>query len=662
MNKKLFISFFYRYLKGTGMTAAKYVLILLLSGLFIMPGCDSDDIEEESYYTFSGETVGEYLRNRPEDYSEFSTLLDTTGVIGLLNAYGQYTCFVPTNEAMSNFYESRGKESLKDFPLDSLKKIAYDHILNEAAVTSDKFSEGALPNKSMNGRSILLSESAGENGLFYLAYDDAMIFRTNIKAHNGVIHLVNKVFQPTENTLVEAIGSNPKYSLFHEALIKTGLYAELEKIEDESFSPDPDFVNEYDGVFVTDRLQRTPRKRRYGFTALVVSDALFAENGIENLEDMEDFAAQIYDIVYPEAAGIEDITNRENSLNRFIAYHLINKKVEKYYLIEAWDNTGTFAGGTTHSVKSYDNQLIDMTEYLETLAPHSIIEVRTVRANNEYNVFNMVDGSNGIRLTEDFDNEAINGVYHEVDGILAFSDDVRGMLSSKRLRMDAASFFPEMMNNGIRVGTKFPHSSDTLRESWSFPYGYFDRLESSESTEIRYLTADDRFMDYQGDEIYLGGETGALYDFTITTLPVPAGTYEVRFGYQPTPYRGAAQLYFDGRPAGIPLDLGLTADNPKIGWEEPGIDSNDPLGYENDRKMRNRGYMKAPASFRVVNDAWYSGIARNSEDALRKILGVYTFEEDGHHTFGVRAARPGEFMFDYLEFVPVEVLQQEDIF
>ena len=78
--------------------------------------------------------------------------------------------------------------------------------------------------------------------------------------------------------------------------------------------------------------------------------------------------------------------------------------------------------------------------------------------------------------------------------------------------------------------------------------------------------------------------------------------------------------------------------------------------------MRNRGYMKAPAVFQPVREDWYSGIARYTPESLRKILGIYTFDETKSHQFKVIASRSGEFMFDYLEFVPTEVLENEDIY
>ena len=79
--------------------------------------------------------------------------------------------------------------------------------------------------------------------------------------------------------------------------------------------------------------------------------------------------------------------------------------------------------------------------------------------------------------------------------------------------------------------------------------------------------------------------------------------------------------------------------------------------------MRNRGYMKAPANFGTIDPVWFNGgPARKEEGALRRILGIYTFSEASNHTFTVTGVKTGQFMFDYLEFVPLEVLEYEDIY
>jgi len=627
-----------------------------MTAMIILAGCNSDDVGD-SYYTFTGETVGQFIKNRPESYSEFTQVLEKTGVIGLLNAYGEYTCFLPDDQAMIRFYQSKGKSSVDDFSDDELKKIAYDHIIKDFAITTEDFVEGFLNKQTMSGRFIDIGISPGESGLIYTVNTASTITEKDIEAHNGVIHEISEAVSPTENSLVEAISLDNNFSLFYEALQATGLDQELNLIKDESYEPDPEYVDlENSNAVYNYAKVRVPRERKYGFTALMESNATYAENGITNLDELKAYAKQVYDDLYPEDASINDVTDRKNSLNRFVAYHLLNKKLPMRLFIEKYDNTGMNyeSTGETHSVK-----VVDMFEYIETLCPNTLIEVRTLRTTNEYNIFNLIpETGQAIRLTENFDNDALNGVYHEIDNILVYTAEVERMLSTKRIRMDVASFFPEFVNNNIRIGNS--HIGGGLfSEHWIIQNGFADRIWASATTSVRYFNSDDRFMDYQGDELWLGG----LYDFEITTPPIPPGTYEVRFGYQPTPLRGVAQLYWDGTPTGIPLDLSMLANDPDIGYQYPGTDPRDPEGFENDKAMRNRGYMKGPASYTVIAEWWYTGAsARMSEDVLRRILGIYTFNEWSTHTFSVKAVKSGEFMFDYLEFVPLEVLEYEDIY
>ncbi len=647
-----------KHYKGKGMLLASIILIILM---FILPACNSDDVGD-NFYTFTGETVGQYIKNRPETYSEFTQILETTGVIGLLNAYGDYTCFVPDNDAMIRFYQSKGKNSADDFTMEELKKIAYDHIIKDFTITTDEFVEGFLNKQTMSRRYIDIGISSDDKGLVYTINTYSEIIQKDIEAHNGVIHAINEVVSPTENSLVEAISNDENFSLFFEALLATGLDQDLSLIKDDSYVPPADWVAlENNRTVYNYAWVRVPRERKYGFTALMESNDTYAQNGINNLEDLKSYAKQVYDNMYPEDASITDVTDRKNSLNRFVAYHLLNKKIPMRLFIEKYDNTGmNYATlGETHSIKNGVDGPIDMFEYLETLCPNTLMEVRSLRYTNEYNVFNMIpESGKAIRLTENFDNDALNGVYHEIDNILVYNVDVERMLSTKRLRMDVSSFFPEFVNNNIRIGNSLI-GGGLYSERWHLPNGFVDRINASATTEVHYFNSDDRFMDYQGDEMFLIG----LYDFEITTLPIPPGTYEVRFGYQPTHLRGVAQLYWDDVPTGIPLDLRLYANDPDIGHEVPGTDPRDPDGFENDKAMRNRGYMKGPASYTVVATWWYADVpARSSEDVLRRILGIYTFDEWSTHVFGVKAVKSGEFMFDYLEFVPLEVLEYEDIY
>jgi hypothetical protein len=72
--------------------------------------------------------------------------------------------------------------------------------------------------------------------------------------------------------------------------------------------------------------------------------------------------------------------------------------------------------------------------------------------------------------------------------------------------------------------------------------------------------------------------------------------------------------------------------------------------------------MKGPSTYKESVVVWYGGlVARNSPSVLRRILGTYTFTKSGNHFLSVKAVVEGQFMMDFLEFVPVEMLGSEDI-
>lgn len=620
--------------------------------------CDPDNISEDALYTFTDQMMGQFLADtaNASQFSEFSRLLDTTKVDGLLNAYGVYTCFAPTNAAFNAYYALKGVNDMSDFSIETLKMIAYDHLIQGSEISAVYFA-ATLSDLTMNDKYVTMDFS--EEGT--IIYKASKVLQKDIMVHNGVIHSISSVLDPNRESLTTSISKDTVFSIFYSALVATHLGDSLLKEKDNDYdwttAASREVVAKEDGNWFYDII---PRERYFGYTALIESDATYAKYGITDLNGLIAYAKNVYDEVYPEDASITDPTNRKNSLNRFVAYHLMNKKLTSSKFVDDYD--------TDHMVKTLDIQ-----EYIETMCPNTLIEVYKLRgvSADQSNFFNFIskDINTGLKLVPEKKNNVTgNGVYHEISDMLVYNKEVDNYISTKRLRFEAASFFPELTNNNMR-GAQYPslskgdYSQMDPSVVWKIPANYIERLKTSEQTSVDYLSGYPAFADYMGDEIFLAAAPGRLYDFEMETLPVPAGTYEVRFGYQPTYRRGVAQLYLDDKPCGVPLNLNNDGLNDQIGWElVSAANLDDPYGYENDKMMRNRGYMKAPDQFFAPNHQWYKGVtARVDVKCLRKILGVYTFDKAGTHMFKVKGLSAGEFMFDYLEFVPISVIETEDI-
>lgn len=66
-----------------------------------------DEITDESRYTFKGNTVASYLEQYPDTYSSFVYILKKGDRYNLMEAYGSYTCFAPTNDAVAQYISRR---------------------------------------------------------------------------------------------------------------------------------------------------------------------------------------------------------------------------------------------------------------------------------------------------------------------------------------------------------------------------------------------------------------------------------------------------------------------------------------------------------------------------------------------------------------------------
>ena len=76
----------------------KRILYILAIALSII-AC-TDEIDKSNRFTFTGETMADYLLNRSDKYSHFINILKRAELFSLLQTYGQYTLFLPDNDAV----------------------------------------------------------------------------------------------------------------------------------------------------------------------------------------------------------------------------------------------------------------------------------------------------------------------------------------------------------------------------------------------------------------------------------------------------------------------------------------------------------------------------------------------------------------------------------
>ena len=647
----------------------KRILYILAVALSII-AC-TEEIDKSNRYTFTGETVADYMLNRSEEYSHFITLLKRTELFSLLQTYGQYTLFLPSNEAVEEFVQKQDSiyYATKDTPQfistgitspfveelsDSMANVLVrTHLLNARFHTADMH-EGAMGTRNFNNRYLGVNYKATDENFHILINNLSAITHGDNQVENGIIHIVDRVIPPTQKNVVEQIASCSFFKIFAAAIYETHFGDSLRLDMDNTYLLADVPALGYNGQ---SNMAIYPKSKYYKYTAFVETDDVFAKNGIYTLDDLKAFAERWY--------GTEDKEtphSPNNALYKFVAYHFMQREliynelvphnIDKYHYNSEhamlpgsarYDYFETMAGNIIKVEKPLDtvdgaNVYIN---YNRHEAPfnkemHHHLNVRVVplseftASKKEYSMFN--------QMTH-------NGIIHPIDKILVYDEDeMVGNILNERIRIDAASLIPELQCNAVRFN--YP-SQEPLPSEYNIPDEY------SESIDLRYgrlLYAVDA-NSYFGDILRLDD----IFDVSFRLPPFPARTYEIRFGYyvsaSTTKGRNLVQVYLDGKVSSLPEDFGTLSSSYDKGW----IADSDTYdnGTENDRQMRAKGYMKAPDIYRTL----LCSTARNDESHIRRIVSTQ-YIGNGDHWIRFRNISDNKctLELDYIELIPLHIV------
>ena len=691
-------------------------IVLLSVCVVLCCTCCTEDIDESNRYTFTGETVVDFLENRSETFSSFLHILDHAYIgknpadgdftkvataRNLLSTYGQYTCFAPTNEAVENYLQTQyqkwvddlkaledGTLSLKDFrdtgvhsPLledlsDSMcSEIVKNHVLERSYMTID-LSEGAFPSSSMNDRYVTMTYIADEETgeVYPLLNFSSRIIGLDQKVENGVVQTIDAVLNPSTALLSDLLISQTNYfGIWSKIIEMTGLDTVMHKVEDTKYANSGFAGEQYHSDYLNSTAHKNtcfyPKARKFKFTMLVEPDSIFKKYSINDEFELIKKCEEWYG-----TEDKDDYTSRKNALNKFVAYHILDRQLQYAsstgpggFIMENYD------GSYTSEEMMYGSSF-DRTDYFETSLPYTLIKVTRPLTNSEYksdvvinyaqnmgkmcfNTQKMYDHLNIcvysprdiLDYMPAFKDDALNGRLHPIDKILIYDEDeMSGNVLRERMRWDFASWFPELTNNNIRW-----FNLTKEQDVFYIPDGYLERARfRSTESENYYLCARNGWNNYQGDEL-LASE---IFDIEYRMPYVPAGTYELRFGYARYDNRSVVQFYIDGKPTGIPVDLRYNNETETfIGFKADSYFKGDEDAIAaNDKEMHNRNWMKAPDSFKVAGGTE----TRETSRPIRYVLGMFTLTK-GDHWFrmkNVRSEKNTQGHHDYFEIVPKIVI------
>ncbi|NQE36869.1 fasciclin domain-containing protein [Microcoleus asticus] len=127
--------------------------------------------------------------------AQFKTLTKALGAAGLvttLQGKGPFTVFAPTDAAFAALPKATVDDLLKPANKAKLTKILTYHVV-PGSVLSTSLKSGDV--KSVEGSSLNVAVSAGK-----VTVGGANVVKADIKASNGVIHVIDKVLMPPAPT------------------------------------------------------------------------------------------------------------------------------------------------------------------------------------------------------------------------------------------------------------------------------------------------------------------------------------------------------------------------------------------------------------------------------------------------------------------------------
>ena len=643
--------------------------ILYILTLFMSIVACTEEIDKSNRYTFTGETIADFLRNRSDKYSHMITLLERAGLFGLLSTYGQYTLFLPNNAAIERFVAEQDSiyhatietgrpiytgvtSPLVEELSDSMANVIARMHLIERNYRTAEFGEGAIGKWNFSDRALSINYKVVDERFYIMLNNCAAIIDGDNDVENGIIHIIDKPINPEYKTISSQISEHRFFSIFNSAIAETGFADAVSgNLMNDSEALKDELQNEYG-------LNRTRYKK---FTAFIEPDEVFNENGIYTLDDLKAFAEKWY--------GTEEKGNYKspkNALYKFVAYHFVRGEIPYNRVVVSRSGTTTslFDDYYIPGYDLYNYYVTLQNTIVKALKPLSTADGLNIYLNyskrkNPYNhemrkhvnvrVIELTEFTNMDEQYANFVPNAGNGIIHPIDKILIYNEDeMVGNVLDERMRFDLASLQPELSSNNIW------HNNSAF-----LPADYFEGVRKEGGNGFFIYTQGGGYM---CDIMYLYVD----FDFSFKLPPVPPRTYEIRISVSAHNMVNTGrtmakyQLYFDGKICGNPMLMEPMAVDPEIGWEDDNQTFDN--GLENDKQMRNRGWMKAPDSYNNYTPTGYQD-GRKNYMRLRKIIDR-KYLDNGEHWLRFRYLgmpyNEGYKLYvlnvDYIEIVPLHIV------
>lgn len=163
------------------------------SGMQTQPQAETKPMTPSASPAINSTTTSGSVVEVAASNGSFKTLtaaLKAAGLDKALASGGSYTVFAPTDEAFAALPKGTVEELLKPENKDTLVKLLTYHVIQgEKASTSLQSGD----TETLSGAPVKVNVSSGG-----VMVNDANVVQADIKANNGVIHVIDKVILPPD--------------------------------------------------------------------------------------------------------------------------------------------------------------------------------------------------------------------------------------------------------------------------------------------------------------------------------------------------------------------------------------------------------------------------------------------------------------------------------
>jgi uncharacterized surface protein with fasciclin (FAS1) repeats len=162
---------------------ALLALAALVSAAVAVPAASASHTSAAAGNTIVGVASGD------PQFSTLVSLIKKAGLVNALSGTSKLTVFAPTNAAFAKLPKATLQKVQSDKKL--LTSILTYHVVKGAVPASKVVNLSGKSVKTLNGKSIKVRVSAGK-----VYVNKAQVTKTDIKASNGVIHVIDRVLIP----------------------------------------------------------------------------------------------------------------------------------------------------------------------------------------------------------------------------------------------------------------------------------------------------------------------------------------------------------------------------------------------------------------------------------------------------------------------------------